>query len=221
MSTTKEFRFAVGLPSASRSCVWKLWVYRSDVYIQPRMMGSDAKVSLHESGAGNYSLTSEWVRAKAPRGFERARRHMRKWQIPKTEGGKAAHVFRIIIPASELRPVEAEEDLSAVTWLPTPTAGEALIVECYLTPPVEGILDTAAFPYDHLTSLSRCDRRRFVALWHTEAVSQHNGSLLERGRCQVKSAAQKVGLSPDQAYRATLFLEGEGRVKGLIEMVPF
>ncbi len=221
MSTTEEFRFAVGRPTGPRSCVWKLWVQRNDVHVQPRMMGSDAKVSLHESGRGNYSLTTAWLREKAPHGFARAERHMCTWPMPQPDGRKSAHVFRIIIPADELRPLNSGEDLSAVTWLPAPAPGQAAVIDCYLTPPVKNRPDAAASPHKQLTSLGCHDGRWLVALVRTGILGQRIGNALEDARRQVRAAAKAKGLAPNPRYRAALFVEGNGDAKGLIELIPF
>lgn len=56
----KEFRFCVGEVTGERSTVWKIWVNKNDIYILSRMMGSDAKISLHASGCCQFSRTLKW-----------------------------------------------------------------------------------------------------------------------------------------------------------------
>ena len=143
-----ELRFAVGSKEGRRSSIWKIWAQKDDVYILSRMMGCDAKVSLHASGLCQFSRTSDWVKKKQARNAER---HMVRWQIDKPAASSAMHIFRIIIPESELRVIDLDEPLKKVKWLDTPTQGGAAFVECYLTPPAED-LNSSKFPHEHLSN---------------------------------------------------------------------
>jgi len=59
--TRHEFRFSVGKPNQRRSTVWKVFSNKNDIYICSRMMGPDMKISLHETGKYQWSMTSAWV----------------------------------------------------------------------------------------------------------------------------------------------------------------
>lgn len=56
-----EFWFAVGKPTERRSTVWKVISTKDDIYILSRMMGSVSRISLHQSGDCQWSLTSDWI----------------------------------------------------------------------------------------------------------------------------------------------------------------
>ncbi|MFO8008677.1 MAG: hypothetical protein R6V05_13180 [Candidatus Brocadiia bacterium] len=189
---------------------------RNNIYIKPRMTGCDAKVSLHESGTGMYALTTNW-----PGGFGGADSQMRTWAFAQPNGRSSVHVLRVIIPASELRPLRPQEDLGAVTWLEAPPAGEAALVDCFLTPPVSSCPGADSCPYDQLASLQLRDHRWFLAMSHTDAVSKRTSRAIAEAREQAKAAARAKKLRPNPAYRAALFVDGAGEAKGLIEMALF
>lgn len=215
-----EFRFCIGDPHSERSSVWKMWTQKSDVYIQSRMMGSDMKVSLHESGTFQWSMTSEWL-LKQPSGTARnADRHITRWQIAKSKESVATQVFRIIIPQSELRSIDTFESLKKVRWLSAPPPSWQTLVECYITPPALDRPDTSNAPYSHLTSLPLKDGRWFVALVHGEEVGASNEALLEQTRKQTIAMVEAEGIDIKPEYRACGFINDPSGTKGLIELVP-
>jgi hypothetical protein len=145
-----DFRVAVGSPSGERSTVWKIQVTRNDIYILSRMMGSDTKVSLHESGDCQWSATGAWVQKKP--GRRNADRHFEKWHAPRPVDTAAAQIFQIGIPGSELRVSTLAEDLDSVHWLAAPPVGMAVSLTCYITPAIDrqpgGRLCTAWAAFD-------------------------------------------------------------------------
>jgi hypothetical protein len=213
----KEFRFCVGSKQGKRSSVWKFWVSKNDVYIQSRMMGSDMKVSLHESGLCQFSMTGDWIKKT---GKYNSERHIVRWQREEPEKVSVIHLFRIIIPESELRVVNVSEKLSKVTWINAPPFGYTTLVECYLTPPSVKPISNKSFPYSLLTSFQLIDQKWFVALIHQEIVTEENSRILYDARREMLKRAMEVGVELRPEYRSAFFLKAPNDARGLIEVVP-
>jgi hypothetical protein len=210
-----EFRVAVGSPSGERSTVWKFQITRNDIYIFSRMMGSDTKVSLHESGECRWSATGSWVLKKP--GRRNADRLLEKWQAPRPLGTAAAQIFQIGIPASELRISNLAEDLDSVHWLPAPPAGTAVALTCYIMPLSTADPAIAApLPHPVLTSLQLADSRWLVVLHHTVPVDSSFLATLRENVCEL---ARRSGIEIRPEFRAcTSFTDVSSR--GLIELCP-
>jgi len=209
----REFRVGVASPDGRRSCIWKFCVWKNDAYVITRMFGADAKVSLHASGECQWSATSDWV-IKAP-GRRNAERHITRWSIPQPERRQALHVFRVLIPESELRQVPEGSRLKSVHWLAAPPAGKTTSLECYITPPNDS--DPAALsrlPYPHVMSLPFVDGRWFVVLQQVIDLSAEQLGVLRHAiwRC--------AHMEPSPEHRAAAFFETDGKVRGLLELCP-
>jgi hypothetical protein len=213
--SSKEIRVAVGETSGKRSTVWKIWTQKSDVYIQSRMMGSDSKVSLHASGQCQWSDTSEWVSRQSE--AKNSDRHIVKWNLPEILPGQTTHVFRIVIPHSELRQINIDEKLNKIVWLPEPNQGYATQIECYITPQLDGPPDTSNSPYQYLATLALSDRRWFVLFVQESLITEQ---FLEGTRTQIISNAKKKGITFLPQNRLSVFIEYPDGCKGLMEMVP-
>jgi len=214
---SQKIRIAVGSPSDRRSTVWEFVVQGKETYILSRMFGEDVKVSLHASGLCQFSCTSKWV-LKVP-GRRNADRHLQKWQIPAPFGSAALHAYQVRIPQTELRKIDGNEDLSGVEWLPPPTSGMTVSLECYLTPPSASDLTlTASLPNPLLFALRRSDDRWLVV---TRYDAPLDGRTLDSQRAQACSVARAHGIKPNPDYRMVFLTGGEGEVHGLIELAPF
>ena len=209
----QECRLAVGTSDGRRSTIWKIWVQKSDSYIQSRMMGSDTKVSMHADGRCQWSRTSEWVQRQSS--YKNADRHFKRWRLSSSKRGEAIHAFRIIIPESELRETRMNEKLQKVHWLPLPSQGSAIIVEFHFTPISKDMPLTIYLPYHHLFSFRLGDGRWLVAFYHEESMNLENLNTLKRLRAQFNN----IELEPQ--FRACGFVEHPNGSKGLIELVPF
>lgn len=181
----KEFRFCVGEATGERSTVWKIWVNKNDIYILSRMMGSDVKISLHASGQCQFSWTLKWWENHSEDGVPKNNRHFRRWELSEIPNGQAAHVFRIIIPRSELREVNVEENLKKVHWLPMPVRNHAKQIECYLTQPLKQEPNTLNSPYQHLVSMPLVDRRWFVVFIQEVEMTKDQLLKLENARNEI------------------------------------
>lgn len=208
----KEFRFGVGSLTTPRSTVWKVWTTGDDAYIQSRMMGSSAKVSLHKDGQCQWSLNSDWYGVNRP-GAKNSGRHIARWKRKKPEEDRASLVFRIIIPESELRRTVLPESLKNVHWIPSPVPNRAQIIECYITPPAKD--RGMKFPFAHLASLELADFKLLVLLTHDEIVTDEQTNQLLRLRDEAKKS---IALKPE--YRGVGFAQWEQGERGMIEFVP-
>lgn len=216
LSADGEFRVAVGSPGDRRSTVWKVAVTGAEVYIFSHMFGGDAKVSLHASGDCQLSGTSAWV-MKVP-GRKNADRHFHKWHEARPIGTAAKHIFRVVIPDSELRAVDLEEEISAVRWLTAPGGGSATVVEFYITPPsaIDPSANAAALPLPCLCSLKLGDDRWLVVLHHVRGTA---GLDVEGFREAVRRLAREGGreLLPQNRVCVVLI---EPPLRSLVELCP-
>lgn len=217
----KEFRFAVGKPKDLRSSVWKVWTHKNDAYVLSRMMGSDMKVSLHESGKCQWSLTSEWLKKHKTINLDYFNRHIVKWKRGVLEPTQALHILRVIIPSSELRCIEVKENLKDVYWIPNLGIDYATIIECYFSPPLSSQPKNFSVSFDHLTSLPLDNSMWFVLFFHSVIVTPSNLSTLKTARKKVIKLVKSEGLTLKPTYRALGFASNKDEVKSLIEIVPY
>ncbi|HVW30399.1 MAG TPA: hypothetical protein VHC69_33810 [Polyangiaceae bacterium] len=157
----KEIKLAFGSRNARRSTVWKFLVTRNDAYVLTRMLGTDVKLSLHESGDCQWSGTSAWVKDGSRKNAER---HFVRWSLPEAVAGNdTTPVAQVVVPETQLRRFAGEEDLRGVHWIPAPPpAGEAFAVACSFFPPSADEPRPELEPYKHIASLPLADGRWFV-----------------------------------------------------------
>ncbi len=217
-----EFRFCIGSEQGLRSTVWKIWTGskgKNDIYIQSRMMGSDMKISLHESGLCQCSLTSEWVIKNNKANHER---HITRWQRQEPNSTLTTLLFQIIIPESELRLTTVKEKLQKVNWIELPKPGYATKVECYLTP----VIDSESFkniktPYPILISFQLPSGNLFISLIHDEVISDGNFQILNLAHKGVEQCVQDTGIELKPEFRAGIGIyEKSNDIHGIIEVTP-
>lgn len=180
------------------------------------MFGSDAKVSLHSTGECQWSATDSWVK-KVP-GRRNAERQFAKWTIPWPNPSEALHVFQIRIPDTELRTVNATEDLTSIEWLATPDPGKTTSLECYITPlSTSDPTISTSLPHPCLISTPLSDGRWFVVLNHMTLL---NGRDLDALRAEICEDVRAPGFEPKPEHRAVFFTKNDGVVRGLIEVCP-
>jgi len=215
---TNEFRFCVGEATGERSTVWKIWVQTNETYILSRMMGSVAKISLHSSGLCQFSRTIEWLK-KHVDVLKKKDRHLRRWKLPEIPNGQTAHVFRIIIPRSELREVIVEENLKKVHWLPIPDPNHAIQLECYFTSPLKQEPNILYLPHRHLVSMPLADGRWFVVFIQEVEITKDKLLILENARNEILSyiSEKNISIQPNQRVGGFLNI---GDCQGLIELTP-
>jgi hypothetical protein len=130
-------RFSIGTEDGLRAGIWRVWTVhkKSDIYIAVRTIAGLYKVSLHETGQCNASMTSQAVLAD-PSLLQKqgGNRHLDRWQRPPPMKDLLSIPLRLRFPASELRPgVDHLPNDKAINWLPTPPEGHALDVLCIFT----------------------------------------------------------------------------------------
>ena len=211
------FRFCVGTALSPLSSVWKIYVRNDDIYIFSSELGSDLKASIHRSGSAHWSVSAEWFLRRGLQ-FRNQDRHVVRWDRRNPEPTKAAHIFRIILPASELRPHDAISEGKRITWLAKPPPGTAWEVEVYLTPPRPSAPSTAASPYQQLALLKTQAENWVAVLAHQEELTPEKTKTL----IDARSGAERL-VAPStlgrRELRAIGFLQSHDNPPGLIEFV--
>jgi hypothetical protein len=208
--TTPVFQFCVGDSNARRSMIWKIWSRSGDVYISNR---SGSEFILQQSGICKWSMSHGQP-------TEDEEKHDVVWQRPSPTDTTAALVFRIIIPESELRGPEVLEDIERVQWIGAPSQGNALHIECYLTPPSEA-LNGASFPYEVLNSFQLLDSSWFVVLLHEEPMTPQNHDVLSKNRERILGAIRAKGIELSTKTRAVGTVQDGKGTMSVFEIVPF
>ena len=104
MGKKTEYRFGVRAQNRQRSSLWVMSIprNRSDVYLTAMPLGGKLKVSIHESGKCQASITSEFYRVlDNSTDTKPSSRHFKKWNIKEINSGVSL-ALRILIPSSGL-----------------------------------------------------------------------------------------------------------------------
>jgi len=142
-SSKHTIRFAAGTADGSRSSVYSVWAQdarsgratRSDVYVAARNLGGSTKVSLHQDGNWESSLTSEFVRrnVRLPGWTRSGSRHAERWRRPAEFHPGFTLAFAVRFPGSELRPFSLGDlEPTRVAWLPAPSANSFMQITLLL-----------------------------------------------------------------------------------------
>jgi len=212
----RELRFCIGEPAGLRSTIWKIWANRNDVYLSSRALASYMKVSLHESGMCQFSHTSE---SFARTGKRNRDRHIQKWQrravCPKSG---AVHLFRVIIPSTELRLAPAKQkEAKDVIWHPAPPIGYGAYVELWLTPVLVRSPAPDEFMNDLLGVLSLANGQHVgVTVRHLKIEPQNNEDL-----AYLRNQAADSQLLNDPRTRGWALTWSEQDIYALVEFAPF
>jgi len=212
----KSLRFCIGEPAGARSTVWKIWTSNNDVYLASRVIASHTKVSLHESGACQYSETSESFARTGKRNRER---HRRRWQRRAVypESG-AVNLFRVIVPQTELRLASAEQKpAKAVVWYPSPPLGYGAYVELWLTPILHEVPTHLRFMHDLLGVLPLSNGHYVgITARYLEIEPQDNEKLRN-----LKNLYKGVAQRPDPQSRGWALMFNQQDVHALLEVAPW
>jgi hypothetical protein len=211
------FRFCVGTASSPLSSVWKIYVHNDDIYIFSSDLCSDIKASIHRSGSAHWSVSAEWFLRRGLQ-FRNQDRHVVRWDRSNPESTKAAHIFRIILPASELRPRHSIPVEKRIAWLPEPPPGTACEVELYLTPPRPNAPSTGTSSYRQLALLKTQSSNWVAILAHQEKLTPEKTKTLIDAR---NGAERLVATSAPRrrGLRAIGFLQSPDNPPGLVEFV--
>ena len=211
-----QLRFIVGSPTGVQSTSWKVWTNAADVYLMSRAAASTVKVSLHASGACQFSRTSEWARTSTQANAER---HLEKWRRrdPHPESG-AVHLFRIVFPGSELRSAVAGPPLrSTVHWLPAPPPESGTYVELWLTPALTQPPQREQFSFP-LVGVLPLPTQQFVAVTaHSLLITPEDLSAL----ASEKDRAAATTRAPDPRVRGWFLAVPDDGPHAIVEFAPF
>jgi len=186
------FRFCVGGVSAPCSSIWKVYVRGDDIYIFSSSLGTDAKVSIHGSGFCHWVVSAEWFVRRGLE-FRNRDRHIVKWMRNNPQPARAAHVFRLLFPESELRVRPALPHEKRVAWITPPPRGAALELEIYLAPPSADAPSTASSPYQLVRLMQARSQTWLVVLSHVEPMTSSKMRTLDDARAKAQRlAAQSV-----------------------------
>ena len=209
----RSCRFAAGKRNGPKSSIWTLTVSKSDIYLSTRLFGSSFKLSLHDSGDAQWSLTSEFVSRQTD--MPNKDRHFLKWHFDRPSGDSAINIFRIQIPHTELRDIPSPTN-KTVKWTSGITLGTYQF-DLHLTRPseinpVEGRTD---LPYKVFDSLQLEDQRWLVIFIHAVGLNPED---IEKARQQAISEMKKKNLPIDKADRIGFFGKGDDGVPFIMEL---
>ncbi len=212
----KELRFCIGEYTGSHSTTWKIWVNRNDVYLSSRMLASDIKVSLHESGDCQYSHTSESFATTGKRNQER---HIQKWKrrniYPESS---VVHLFRIIIPSTELRLASTEKkETKGVVWYKAPPLGYGAYIELWLTPVMSFPPEQDQFINDLLGVLSLKNGQHVGVTVRCLKIKSKN----TKDIAHLRDKAEYLQLQKDPRTRGWALTWSKQDVYALVEFAPF
>lgn len=197
-----EVRFALGSRNGQRSAIWKLWTQGDEAYLTSRMFGSDMKVSFHSSGQCQWSCTDSWVqRQEIPKNSDR---HVKRWSVEQPKENEALLLFRVEIPASELRSQPPLKDRKKVFWVSGIPSDVTVRFLLCLTRVLEA--DPAPKNTDnlqHLASLRMRNGRWIVVLIENISLSAAD---LAAAREATRQQLLAEGITPLPEHRAGLLI---------------
>ncbi len=159
----KCIRFAVGAKTGLKSSIYNITVCKNDIYISAGILTRETKVSIHESGCGQWSYRSEvWKDRKKPNN----ERHIVKWNSLIPTDLKAVNVLRIRIPHTTLTQYSAPSSEDKVKWVSGLLSGTYQFDLC-LTPPsqTDPARDRSDLPHEVLGTLQLNDKRWLVVFY--------------------------------------------------------
>jgi hypothetical protein len=118
-------RFAVIQDGKVASSIWRVWKARNknDIYIAPRNIAGELKVSFHESGYAHLAVTKQ----SAARQGREIRPVIFKWQRPVLEADKIWPAASLLIAPEFLSPTDGLLDENLLLLAP-PAIGKAYFV---------------------------------------------------------------------------------------------
>lgn len=125
-----DARFVVGDPYGARSCIWRVWSSRNEVYACLNSLGGIEKLSFHSGGICRKAFTSE---RGAPEGL--SDRKILEWKrqtTPLAGTGSGTCVLEICFPTDFLSRV-AEPSTKCLTWIEPAPPQSATVLEFFFT----------------------------------------------------------------------------------------
>jgi hypothetical protein len=130
MADNLVLRFFVSTGSGLRSGAWRLWSNGNDIYVAPREVASDLKISLHASGQCNHAFTKTLEsELGGPHNLPKGARRQDNWFCDRAPTTPNSIALRLGFPTTELRPLPplAITDKPHLA-LPAPPPGQQLAV---------------------------------------------------------------------------------------------
>jgi len=146
----QTFRFAVGTPETAESSIWRLWIYRDEVYLGARDALREFKVSLHQSGIWRIAFVADLERS------DKSDRVITKWKRPgEFAPGWTPSVGVLISAVPADRPFRTPRIADdRIGWFEPPVAGNKLVFKI--------LFSNGAFTADDARKI-RTDRDRLAA----------------------------------------------------------
>lgn len=211
-SKQQRFSFAVGSPHGIRSSIWTVIAGGGEVYLLYEQFGHKAKVSLHESGRGHWKgpCDSNFGSATSIRP-----EIITKWQSNSPDPLNAAHVFRVMIPVSQLRELGKPKSARKTWWLENPPQESTVIYDFFKTPPMPNPSTRTDLPGLHLHSLPLEGGAWITVL---VAAGTFNEYFVHELRAQaLAKVAEHAPATCAEKGRGTGFMQGPNGFRGMIE----
>jgi hypothetical protein len=147
----------------------------SDVYLGVRSVAGKVKLSLHQDGRAQISLTSEHYSRLSNEGVPTPpSRHFARWRMPDVPDAGAVHVASVVFPSRYLRPWPPLQLSKPVSWEPAPERG-ALAVGLFY-----GRQLTRPEPPTRLRFATRLSDGRFVMIAVRNVVDFDDSQAVDR-----------------------------------------
>lgn len=206
-------RFAAGEKLGPKSSIWKVQVRNNDIFIFTRMFGSDCKISLHESGIGQWSLSSDYVSKQSE--MKNKERHIANWTYDRPKGDHAKSIFRIQIPHSELRNYPVGTIKKRVKWISGISLGTYQFDLCLTRPSDANPCDSRKdLPHKVLDTLQLADKRWLVIFFQAVGLSPDD---LKKAKHTVLQQVAEMGVTINGERWIALFGYGNDGVPFILE----
>jgi len=224
-------RFAVGTPDGPRGSVWRVWTYRSDVYIAARSAASDQKVSLHASGVWRSAFTEAHAQKENSLVGEGDDRVLDRWNRPAEFAPGWTRAFMVVVPAREVVPCDVPAKSDEIVWIePLPDGWATIFTVLFAAPGASGSdgrgFATAEGREHHTEIVATLPLENGETVWvlaHAEEMTEAMDADVERVRAFVmeKAAAAmaKADADPDpHDFRAFGSGYGDDEVRFILDV---
>lgn len=210
-------RFAVGNPDGLQSPVWRLWTSRntSDVFLAPRNIAGQAKVSFHKSDRWRLAFTEEYASRPNPYVQPDEDRTTAKWLRPPVVAPGITRAFFIMVPASELTSLKVASTPDTVWVTPAPR-GLATCLTIFFTTPAANIgriIADIGRISSFAQSVGDIRLRNGETVWvfaHHQQMTEGQKTMLAQARVEVARSSHREGRSQEEFNSAFLFGHEEG-----------
>ena len=206
MSKSDYVRFAVGSPGGAQSSVWNLWnnKNKSDLYIAPRLIARQQKISLHKTGEWHLAFTNDQHLSD---------RFVSKFQKPAEVIPGLTKAYVVIVPSTEVvTPISFPQHPPA-EWYPLPSNDAVTHFTIWLTAPDRYLEGGGTGVRDCLMNTLADGRHVYVTV-HDEPLTDAQRTVLEKSRKRLRD----VNPNPDSYVRGYLFAQGVDGTRSFIDV---